>query len=994
MAQWRKFIVGTAVFGMLLGSSWIWFSQRPRSAADIESLLLDSRLLLSQRQFTQAEALALQVRPNEPLFDEAQLLAGEAAARDKRLPAARKHFDRVPRNASKNALLAARSQAEVCRELGLITEAESQYRAVLTQQPGNAIAHHRLAYLIGVTGRKWDALPQYLSLIQSGDISLEELCLVGDLERSFEEEQLLTEWLQLAPHDMQVRLGLAVDTAMKGHVEAALRDLEAVAKTMPESGAAQAWFGEMLFEARQWDRWRAWHSQLKATVNEHPDVWYVRGLVARSQGRLDVAARCFGETLWIVPQHRRATFQLSQVLVTLRDHAGADFVERSRRQFELTHELDLVLKAKTKQNEQVFERIVAHLEASGRHWEAVAWARQAITMSPATEWPQQVIQRLSPRLLPDTPWVAMADNLAVKHDLRRYPLPADFFKVDPTNATKSNGHRESDAIQFEIAEPGIDFVYESGADPRTKGARMFEQTGGSACVIDIDQDEVPDLFFSQGMEWPTGNAHPVFKTHRQDRLYRNVGHRAVDVSRLALPEDRGFGQGAAVGDFNSDGFADLYVGNIGRNQLLLNNGDGTFADVTDPTGISGNTWTSSCVIVDLNADSWPDLFDVTYVTGKDVYSHICNGRACSPKGFEGAPDRVWINSGDGRFEAARQPLPAEGSKGLGVVAFRMSTSERPLLFIANDQVPNFFLKHEPTDDPRDVKLVNDGFVSGLAFNEHGLAMAGMGIAADDVNGDGRLDFLVTNFQDEPNTLYLQDAHGLFTDSTRAAGLHAPSLPFVSWGTQFLDADLDGDSDLVVVSGHVDDYRDSGGEWHMRPQFFRNNGRGQFDELRGAQVGRYFDGLYLGRSLSRLDWDQDGRPDFVVSNVGEPAILVLNRSRTSGHFLKVHLRATSTARDAIGAIVTVTGGPRRYSWTKQLVAGDGYMACNERCLHFGLGAIDVIDEIRVAWPSGNTTLLRAVPSDSTLTLIEGAFAGTLRRGANWQHIETAYGLASE
>lgn len=987
MARWRKLIVGVVVLGVLLAGVWIWRRQQPRSAAEIENLLLDGRLLLSQRHYDQAEALAAQVRPQEPLFDEAQLLAGEAATRDERLQDARLHFDCVPRNGSKNALLAARSQAEVCRELGLISEAEVQYRAVLEQQPENTFAHQRLAYLLGVTGRKWDALPQYLFLIQSGGISLDELCLVGDLERSFEEEELLTRWFRLAPHDAQVQLGLAVDAAMKGNGAAALRDLESVVRKLPELGAAQAWLGETLLEARQWDRWRTWHSQLSATTHDHPDVWFVRGLAARSLGRLDMAARCFGETLWIVPQHRRATYQLSQVLVTLRDQAGADFVAQAQRQFELTHELDLVLKAKTKQNEQVFERIVAHLEASGRQWEAIAWARQAISMSPATEWPQQVIQRLTPKLLPDTPLVAASNNLAIKHDLRRYPLPGDLFQVEPSNTTGTIRPSESEAIQFDIAECGIDFIYESGADPQTKGARMFEQTGGSATVIDIDQDDVPDVFFSQGMEWPTGSGLPVFKPQWQDRLFRNVENRAVDVSGLALPEDRGFGQGAAVGDFNNDGFSDLYVANIGRNQLLLNNGDGTFSDVTASAGISGETWTSSCVIVDLNADSLPDLFDVTYVTGPGVYSHICNGRACSPKGFEGVPDRVWINCGDGRFEPARQPLPAEGSKGLGVVAFRMSTSERPLLFIANDQVPNFFLKHEPTDHSVDVNLVNEGFVRGLAFNEHGLAMAGMGIAADDVNGDGRLDFLVTNFKDEPNTLYLQDANGLFADSTRAAGLHAPSLPFVSWGTQFLDADLDGDSDLVVVSGHVDDYRDAGGDWHMRPQFFRNNGRGQFDELRGSQVGPYFDRLYLGRGLSRLDWDQDGRPDFVVSNVGASAVLAVNRSRTSGHFVKVLLRATTTARDAIGTIVTVTGGPRRHAWTKQLVAGDGYMASNERGLHFGLGAVDVIDEVRVVWPSGKTTRLRNVPSDSTLTLIEGAFTGTLRRGASWQHVET-------
>jgi hypothetical protein len=420
------------------------------------------------------------------------------------------------------------------------------------------------------------------------------------------------------------------------------------------------------------------------------------------------------------------------------------------------------------------------------------------------------------------------------------------------------------------------------------------------------------------------------------------------------------------------------VANIGRNRLYLNNGDGTFSDVTEGSGITGDDWTASCLVVDLNADGLPDLFDVNYLAGKNVYTAICSGRACSPAAFDGAPDRLHLNRGDGTFEFVANATPESDAKGLGVVAAHLHDRGRPSLFIANDQVPNFLLRNSASNDAFNLRLQNDGFPSGLAYNEDGLPMACMGIAADDVDGDGRIDFFVTNFKDESNTLYLQDANGLFIDATNAAGLRASSWPFVGWGTQFLDADRDGEVDLVVANGHVDDYRDEGGQYHMRPQFFRNTGDTRFVELSGPEIGSYFQRKYLGRGLARLDWNRDGRMDFVVSNIGAQASLVTNQSMGVGHFLNVRLHATATARDAIGSVVEVVTDKRR--WSKQLVAGDGYMASNERVLQFGLGAADSLSELRVSWPSGQTTTIRNIPVDVTIELVEGSSRGTLWRGS--------------
>ncbi|MFG0333717.1 MAG: CRTAC1 family protein, partial [Maioricimonas sp. JB049] len=341
------------------------------------------------------------------------------------------------------------------------------------------------------------------------------------------------------------------------------------------------------------------------------------------------------------------------------------------------------------------------------------------------------------------------------------------------------------------------------------------------------------------------------------------------------------------------------------------------------------------------------------------------------------PDRVLIGRGDGTFAPASIEAETGNAKGLGVVTLFREEQKRPSLFIANDQTANFFLQ-PPGKAGAAFALSDTAFLTGLAFDVNGTALACMGIAAADVDGNGTTDLFVTNFRDESNTLYLQDPSGLFLDATTAMGLHSASVPYVGWGTQFLDADLDGNPDIVLVNGHVDDYRDEGGEYHMRPQFFRNRGDGRFEERNAADVGDWFSRKFLGRGLARLDWNRDGRMDFAVSNIGDRASLMTNTSESVGHFVNVRLHATATARDAIGTRVTVKAGDRERSRT--LLAGDGYMASNERVLQFGLGAAESTT-VRIEWPSGRVTVLEDVPVDVTLELVEGSPVGTLWRGTD-------------
>lgn len=916
--------------------------------------------------FRSAERSALTIPRDHPDRDAALAVAGEAAAKDHRAEDAVGHYQALAKRQRQSGALPLGLfyAAEAYRDAGRLADAESLYRQFLQFAPQHMLTNERLAFLASISGRRWESVPYYFVLVQSGKAEITELVLFGDLDRPIEQRPYLEACAKKVPNDALVSLGLASHALWEGQAADAFSQLKKIVDASPDVIAAQAMLGELLVNARD-QEFIAWHNRLPAHAEENPDIHYVRGLWARKHNQLQMAARCFWESIRRAPTNRRATFQLGQVLRSL-NHPASEVVERRSKQLiQLTQRIDQSLRANSQREEPIRE-IALLLEQIGRLWEAAAWGIIARRDFPDATWVEPILTRIGSQLSNDLPLVLDRENLALRLDLSAYPsFQATSSDRQPLPSLDQSGEV---AIRFTEVDSGPAFTYENGHDHATSGARMFEQNGGGVAVLDYDGDRWPDLFFPQGGTWLTGKSAPEPPGLLTDRLFRNrEGQQAVDTTDAAGLIDRGYGQGATVGDFDNDGFPDLYVGNIGRNQLLHNNGDGTFTDATDSAGITSSDWTASCVMVDLNADGLPDLFDVNYLFGPQVYERICQQKACSPSVFEGAPDRLLLNRGDGTFELMTSQTPEIDGKGLGVIAFDLQERGRPSLFIANDQVPNFLLQNQATSDRYNVRLSDEAFVSGVAFNQDGLAMASMGIAADDVDGDGRMDFYVSTFKDESSMLLMQDSSGLFVDRAATAGLRAATWPFVGWGTQFLDADRDGNPDLVGVNGHVDDYRGDGGEYHMRPQFFRNAGSGRFEERTAAQVGPYFEKKRLGRGLSRLDWDADGLMDFVVSNMGDPASLVMNETQGVGQFVGVRLSARQRARDAIGSIVEVRVGNR--TWKKQLVAGDGYMASNERWLQFGLGEAAGVDQITVQWPSGSQTVAKNISVGETIEFIE-------------------------
>ncbi|HEX6985662.1 MAG TPA: FG-GAP-like repeat-containing protein, partial [Planctomycetaceae bacterium] len=896
-------------------------------------LVREARVARDARDLPRANELVRQALERSPEYVPALLMAAQAAAEAGDAETALDYYRRLPDEGGEELVAAYGEAGDLALRSGFASEAERYFLRVLREDPDNLTAHRRLAGLYVAEGRRWESAPHLWALIRFQRFSVEDLALIGNLDELYDGTEMLRFFERSAPDDPVPLTGLARVALFKSEVDKAEPLLRRVVAAAPEQIEAQANLGKLLADAGRTEEFLEWHADLPPAADSHPSIWAVRAAFAKGQGDAAGAIRCYWETIRRDPNHRVANYQLSHLLVGEGEESAAGlFAARAKGLEALAAVTYSVLMDGP--NLDNFRKAAALTEELGRPWEAWGWNLAITVHFPAEASAREEVARLQRGLRPDTPRTLESANPALKVDLSRYPMPEwnrPGSRDDSPGSSPSPGAGEIVFVDL-AAEAGLDFRYENGTSG--SGMQIFQSVGGGVAVLDYDGDGWPDLYFPQAGSWPP---KPPEEPYR-DRLFRNLGDgRFRDVTDAAGLGDPGYGLGATVGDVNNDGWPDLYTANIGRNRLYLNNGDGTFADVTDAAGLRDELWTSSALAADLNGDGLPDLYDVNYCAGQEPFERVCvnedaaGARTCKPTLFDAEPDRVFLNRGDGTFAdaTAEAGVVERDGRGLGIVAFDADGSGRLNLFVANDMTANLYWVNETSAPGGPPKFTERGVLSGLAFDFDGRPQACMGVAADDADGDGRLDLFVTNYFNESNTLYLQQGPELFVDGTRPSGLREPSLPMLGFGTQFLDGDLDGWPDLVVANGHIDDFTESGMPFRMRAQFFRNLG-GRFEERPADAVGAYFGKERLGRGLARLDWDRDGRDDFAVSHLFEPVSLVTNRSPSAGRSLALRLVGAG-ARDAIGATVRVTAGGR--TWTKQLTAGDGYQCSNERRLTF-------------------------------------------------------------
>jgi len=907
---------------------------------------------------------------------------------------------------------------ELALKMGHAAEAESFLRAAAEQ--GVVGAETQLAHLLGVEGRTWEASESLWRAIRNRNFVVDHLILLAASEPVIRDDDLVHRCLAAAPANPLPRLGearTALSDKRYGDAEPIFRE---IIRARPDLLAPRAWLGHLLLNSFTGEvpalvaapaeraenpdsQWEAWVTDLPGET-PHPEIWFVLGRGLQLRGRAREAVRAYGEAVRLDPNHRPACYQLG---LLLRSQGETEAGDRLLARADLLEELAfLVDQVHANPHSAPMAREAALLtERLGRPWEAAAWAHVAQRLDPESAEGRTIQLRTAQRLRENSPRTLPEAEPTRTFDLARWPLPersrpaspvADSSPPPPGQAVDAVAPQR---IRFRnvSAEAGVNFTYDSGRLSESATPRMGETLGGGVGALDYDRDGWVDLFWTQGRPLerrPEGR--PAAAT-RRDTLFRSgSGGRFQDVTIAALPPESDYGQGCAAGDVDNDGFPDLYVANLGRNRLLRNLGDGTFEDVTDAAGITGESWTSSSLIADLNGDGSPELYDANYLDARVAPMTLCRRgdevHACGPSAFQAEPDRLLQSLGDGRFAdiTGGSGIQVPDGKGLGIIAadfsaaaatsrtersgsegFAAAPFRRPNLFIANDAVPNFYFVNETDRIGAPPRFTEQALTMGLALNEEGLSTACMGVAAGDVDGDGRLDLFITNYAQQANTLYRQDEFGMFTDITQRAGLVEPSWNELGFGTQFLDADFDGRPDLILTNGHVHDLSAKSEPYHMRPQFFRNEGNLRFRERFADELGKFFAGRYLGRGLARLDWNRDGREDFAVSHIDTPAALVSNETPPRGHYLALELVGTRCSRDAVTTVVTVrVGGAGGRSWTRQLVAGDGFQASNEKVLIFWLGDTATADAVEIDWPDGTFERHESVATNRRSLAVEG------------------------
>ena len=506
----------------------------------------------------------------------------------------------------------------------------------------------------------------------------------------------------------------------------------------------------------------------------------------------------------------------------------------------------------------------------------------------------------------------------------------------------------------------IDHSYLNGASGKLL---MIESLGGGAGWLDFNGDGLLDCYLTQGDE-------PGRKDRSQcasDELFAQVAAGGFErVGHDARIDARNYGMGVTVGDFDNDGFDDLYVSNVGANQLFRNLGDGTFQEVGQETGTDTKSWSSSCAWADLDLDGDLDLYVCNYLMYDPLHPLLCEKDGlpalCHPRQIEAWPDECYENLGDGRFRAMSRPwgLYGEGNKALGVAVADFNNDDWPDIYVANDTTANFLFINDQTGH-----FSESAVRLGAAISGEGAMQASMGIGVGDYDRDGMLDIVLSHFSGESNTLYRNLGNFGFDDVSVQTLLRAASFSKLGFGIVMQDFDCSGTPEMLVANGHIDERNADGDGYLQHPQVLSLVDSKWLDCSKSA--GAYFSGKYVGRGIATGDYDQDGDLDAMMVHQNAPAELLRNDS-DRGHWLTVQFAGRTSNRRGIGCRVTLTDATGK-RFVQELAGGTSYCSSHQHVLSFGTGNSDAPVSLKIRWPSGRRQHLDKVSLNQQILLIE-------------------------
>jgi hypothetical protein len=533
--------------------------------------------------------------------------------------------------------------------------------------------------------------------------------------------------------------------------------------------------------------------------------------------------------------------------------------------------------------------------------------------------------------------------------------------------------RSSAPIRFEDRQraSGIDFILDNGTTPDKP---VIDAVLGGVALLDFDNDGRLDVFFTNGARIPgLTKDDPRF----WNRLYRNQGDGTfADVTEPAGVRGEGYSMGAAAADFDNDGWTDLCVTGVNRNILYRNERGVRFADVTERAGVSGigaggrKLWSVGAAWLDHDNDGDLDLFVANYLDWSPENNRVCGSEGkrltCPPTDYEGLPNHLYRNEGAGRFsDVSRETgIDAHVGKGMSVAVADADGDGFVDVFVANDRLRNFLFRNLGGR-----AFAETGVEAGVAYTGDGVPVSGMGVDFRDLDQDGRPDVFLTALSGDTFPLYLNTSEAFFVPATYSAGLGFATVMKSGWGTGAYDFDNDGNKDLFTANSHVSENVDSYGHHrYLQPNaLFRGLGDGRFQDV-SAETGAAMQRARAHRACAFGDLDDDGRVDVVVSVIGEPPEVLYNVTAATGRWLALRLEGTKSNRDGIGAVVRLTGESGRAQHNHATTAV-GYASASDQRLHFGLGADGSAREIEIRWPSGSRQVLRNVPAGQMLRVKE-------------------------
>ncbi len=841
------------------------------------------------------------------------------------------------------------------------------------EQPNDPSWRHLLWQQLTRQGRRQEASEQ-----------ADQLCLLG--EATVDETQSLIARNDAFPSVLQganslddqfgAGLGQARWHFTQGDYQRGLDALQPQWEAGFSSAAASALYGRLLAESQAFDRLNQWHQKTDEEVRRLSDYWVAVGAGMMMAGKHEAATRAFLEAIIRDPTDPVSYQRVYRTLTALgRDEDAKQMlmlsnqVGTSRRLF-----ADII---KSPSDRSLWQKQAAWLSEMGRPLEAIAW--YSLALPPNAVAQRQALAQHRAQLLS----MQGLDDLQLNVSLAAID-PAQ-FKLQPA-LDETLGQPAAPQRLVPTAAPvsvsvtprlvdvassiGVDFQWYHDTEIDLELLSLYESLGGGIAVIDYDLNGWPDLYLAQGSGSP-----PALAGTRSNELLRNNDGIFQNATVASATGDEHYSQGLAAGDVNQDGFPDLFIGEIGANRLLINNGDGTFRDDSARLGEGPPRFTTSVAIADLTGDAIPELIEANYIEMKTAL----NPPRQQPDGSYEIPgptvhraetDWWYENLGDGDWRGqAFGSSSSEAGSGLGLMITNFDDRPGNEVFVANDARPNHLWIRSP-----DGNWVNGANSLGIAHGYEGLATAAMGIAAGDLDRDQRLDLVVTNFFNESSNLFLQTDGGGFADLAVAYRLDRLSRPLVGFGIKAVDLDRNGWLDLIVSNGHVFDRVPDEQTFRMPPQVIMHHG----DHFELAEVddpSGYFSGDYLGRAMASVDFDRDGRLDFVVGHLDRPLAVLRNETAGQGQWLQFELVGTESERDATGTIVTLFSGDQQ--WRGWVTAGDGYFCSDQRVLEIAMGDATEIDRVEVAWPSGRQSSFDNIDVNSRYLLIENEPVATKR-----------------